>query len=402
MTDFAQANPNNRNSLRILMALPKYPYPIVGGLEKQAHELSKTLVSQGCDVHVITSLFDASQQTIEDIDGVNVYRLKWYGNPLFRYFLMVTVLTRRMWLLRKKIDVVHIHQFTLFGVYVQVLSRLLGIPVITKLPNIGKAGIPGIRKRPFGKLQVKILKWADGIVAMNKCSLTELADVSYPDTRRLKITNGIAVDEPKLKDIPKKENSTVRVIFVGRLVEQKGVVTLLQAWKDLPHSAKNKTFLDVYGDGPLLEVLQHDALIAGIAKFVRFNGFSRDVLNELIHSHIFVLPSYVEGNSNAILEAMIAGLPIVATNVGGASIQVGEAGAPFLFEPGDHKTLSNILLKLINDEDLRRQTGRVMRERVLEKFNIKYVAKTYEQAYHLIISGKSDELGNINKGLFDR
>ncbi len=100
----------------ILMAVPKYPYPIVGGLEKQAHELAKTLVSRGHEIHVVTSLFDASQKAKETINGVTVYRLKWYDNALFRYILMVTGLARRMWLLRKKIDVVHIHQFTLFGV----------------------------------------------------------------------------------------------------------------------------------------------------------------------------------------------------------------------------------------------------------------------------------------------
>lgn len=384
------------------MAVPKYPYPIVGGLEKQAHELSKTLVSRGHEVHVLTSLFDVSQLARETIDGVKVYRLKWYDNPLIRYILMIIGLARRMWLLRKKIDVVHIHQFTLFGVYVQVLSMLLRLPGITKLPNIGNAGIPGIRKRPFGKLQVRILKSADGIVTMNKYSLAELAEINYPESRSLKITNGIAVGATEAKEIRGEKNEIVRAIFVGRLVEQKGLNTLIKAWKELPQITKSNAVLEVFGDGPLQIELQKSVSEAGLDNSVRFNGFSADIPRELLRSHIFVLPSYIEGNSNAILEAMVAGLPIVATNVGGASIQVGDAGNPFLFEPGDHQALSDILHHLINEEQLRRQTGEAMRKRVLSEFDIQKVAQTYEQAYHLILSSRRDELGNINKDLFHK
>jgi len=403
VTEINKLQRKHREPLSILMALPKYPYPIVGGLEKQAHELAETLVRQGHEVHVLTSLFDTSQKPRETIDGVTVYRLKWYDNPLIRYILMITGLARRLCLLRRKIDIVHIHQFTLFGVYLQVLSKMLGLPVITKLPNIGKAGIPGIKKRPLGKLQIRILKWADGIVAMNKYSIDELANINYPVRKTLKITNGIALGESEAKILhPAEKDDIVRVIFVGRLVEQKGLTTLLKAWKEMPEIIRSKTVLDLFGDGPMQKELQKSVSDAGLDQSVSFNGYSGDIPGELVRSHIFVLPSYIEGNSNAILEAMLAGLPIVATNVGGASIQVGGAGTPFLFEPGDYQALSDILHQLINDEELRRQTGEAMRKRVLSEFDIQKIAQTYEQAYQLILSGRRNELGHINKDLFHK
>ena len=63
--------------MRILMAVPKYPFPIVGGLERQAYELAKALVQRGHAVHALSSRFDPSQTDVELIDGVQVHRVKW-------------------------------------------------------------------------------------------------------------------------------------------------------------------------------------------------------------------------------------------------------------------------------------------------------------------------------------
>ena len=383
------------------MAVPKHPYPIVGGLEKQAHELSKTLVSQGHEVHVLTSLFDASQQARETIDGVSIYRLKWYDNPLIRYTLMITGLARRMWLLRKKIDVVHIHQFTLFGVYVQVLSKLLGLPVITKLPNIGRAGIPGIQSDHFGKLRIKVLKMAHSIIAMTPVSLQELNDIGYPEQKVLKVTNGISFSEQELAPVPQKLTSITEVVFVGRLVQQKGVFTLLNAWRHLPESVRKQARLNLIGDGPLQPELEKLASDLSLTDSVKFLGYSDNVKKHLQESHLFVLSSYEEGNSNAILEAMLAGLPIVATSIGGARIQVGPKGKNFLFNPDDHKTMAKLIQQFVENEALRYSTGKAMRERILEKFSIDRVANTYEEAYRMIIERRSSRMFTVNEELFD-
>ena len=59
------------------MAVPKYPFPVVGGLERQSHELAKALVQRGHAVHAVSSRFDPGQNEFEVIDGVRVHRVKW-------------------------------------------------------------------------------------------------------------------------------------------------------------------------------------------------------------------------------------------------------------------------------------------------------------------------------------
>ena len=126
----------------------------------------------------------------------------------------------------------------------------------------------------------------------------------------------------------------------------------------------------------------------------------RDIAAELAGADLFVLPSYAEGNSNAVLEAMSAGLPIVATRVGGASIQIGREGERFLVPSGDPPALADRLLELIEDERLRLRLGAAMRARVERVFSIDRVAAVYEQAYELMRSGRCQQIGQLNSAVF--
>ena len=133
-----------------------------------------------------------------------------------------------------------------------------------------------------------------------------------------------------------------------------------------------------------------------------FLAIARMFRAELVKADLFVLPSYAEGNSNAILEAMRAGLPIVATRVGGAAIQVGSEGERFLVPPGDRQALADRLHELIEDEALRRRLGAAMRARIEGVFAIDRVAAIYEQAYDLIVCGRHEQIGRLNPALFSR
>jgi glycosyltransferase involved in cell wall biosynthesis len=134
-----------------------------------------------------------------------------------------------------------------------------------------------------------------------------------------------------------------------------------------------------------------------MAHAVVFAGHADDVRKELRDADVFVLPSYSEGNSNAILEAMREGLPIVATNVGGAAFQVGQVGAPFLFAPGERHLLTEHLLRLVEEADLRTSTGLAMRERVEETFSMEQVARLYVGAYSLVARRLGSRLSEMSR-----
>jgi len=107
---------------------------------------------------------------------------------------------------------------------------------------------------------------------------------------------------------------------------------------------------------------------------------------------VFVLTSTIEGNSNAVLEAMAAGLPIVSTSVGGTPMQVGAAGREWLIAPGDRQGLAQKLIRLVEDPEVRRDLGAAMRTRIRDHFEISHVARNYAKAYRLIAAGRRDQV----------
>src|SRR5690606_8036606 len=125
---------------------------------------------------------------------------------------------------------------------------------------------------------------------------------------------------------------------------------------------------------------------------VMLRGHVDGVREKMKNADVFVLPSLNEGNSNALLEAMAAGLPIVSTRVGGTPLLVGNEAAPWLCEPGDIDALADRLTRLIEDESTRKALGVAMRSRVEQYFDIGKVASSYTCAYRCLLQSRRDDL----------
>lgn len=379
------------------MAVPKYPFPVVGGMERQSHELAKALIQRGHTVHAVSSRFDPGQNESEVIDGVQLHRVKWIEFRAARFLLFPFALARIFFRIRSDVDLVHAHNVSWFGTFVTLLAKVSGLPAISKLPNSGEFGIPGIRRRPFGCLHIALVKCSDAIIAMTPESVAELAGIGFSRARVLNVTNGIALSPAPLKGPPSSE--TVSAIYVGRLSPEKGLSDLLHAWRSVKVRTTRPIKLSILGGGAQAAELRALAIALNVGEEVQFLGHCDNVSAELAKAHLFVLPSYAEGNSNAILEAMSAGLPIVATRIGGAALQIGRDGERFLISPGDREALADGLLALIEDETLRRRLGAAMRARIERVFSIDRIAAIYEQAYELLVSGRREQIGRLNSTL---
>ncbi|OQX12629.1 MAG: hypothetical protein BWK76_17350 [Desulfobulbaceae bacterium A2] len=377
------------------MLVTNYPYPVVGGLERQAHELAKSLRAIGIGVQVISNRIGPRQTAPETVEGISVERIPWPQPRWVRFPRAALDLSHRLYRRRAEYDVLHVHQPGWFGLFSILLARAYGKPVLTKLP--GTIALAGTTAYAWGRFKLRVLCWSDAIVVMSRESMDELLAIGFPACRILACPNGITCEDMLVS--PQSWNQLCRVVFVGRLSREKNLDILLTAWKKVLTNAGSRCQLEFWGSGPLESALRLQCGQLGIADSVRFLGYVDGVREQLPTADILVLPSSSEGNSNALLEAMAAGLPVVATRVGGTPMLVGREWAGFLCEPGDVDALADRLLALIHDRELRVRMGRALRRRVKQFFAMRHVAATYASAYRLLAKGQRDRISETSNSV---
>lgn len=195
----------------------------------------------------------------------------------------------------------------------------------------------------------------------------------------------IAKNKEELKKILGLDSKEKIIISVGALTEQKDHSTLLKAITCLKNLSPKSPFkLLIAGDGPLLNNLLQEARNLDVDNIVQFLGFRQDVPNLLGASDIFVLSSTHEGFCNALLEAMAAGLPIVATKAGGNEEIVNDQKTGLLVAPRDPEALAKALRLFINNSDLALNCGQAGRIKV-QQFSVKNMVENIEKIYSDLI-----------------
>ena len=177
---------------------------------------------------------------------------------------------------------------------------------------------------------------------------------------------------------------TLLIGIVGRLVPIKGHRYFLDAAKIISsqftvHSSQLKFV--IVGDGELREELEDYTKKLGIANDVIFTGFRQDLPKIYADLDIVVLTSLNEGTPVSIIEAMAAGKPVVATNVGGVSSLVKNNVNGFLVSPQDAKALSDAIIKLLKNSDLRQKMGREGQSSVFPHYDISQLVKRVDFLY---------------------
>lgn len=173
---------------------------------------------------------------------------------------------------------------------------------------------------------------------------------------------------------------------MGRLVKGKGYEVLLKSLAELAPS--DRPTLLLAGDGGERQKLEDLATGLGIAQQVKFLGFQSDVRPILWASDIFVhVPTtFPEGMPNAILEAMAAGLPVIATPVGGIPEVVRDGENGLLVPTNDHKALAEAILKLRQDEALRVELGKQAQKWVQEHHDVRQLPERVIQVYSRVMA----------------
>ena len=362
--------------------------PWIGGTERQAQKLARQLLDDGTYVQLATGRWFRGTPRQELVDGIPVFRnhTLWEcfgvkGLRKFGGYLYIVTLMWHLWRRRHTYDVIHVHGLNYHAFSAVVMGRWLRRPTIVKLSNSGPAS--DIRRMREGwqlalsGLLLPMTLRADRFVALNRAVVDELREAGVHPARIIAIPNGVSVAREASRGYAL--HAPPRLVYVGRLHEQKGLDVLLRALTRLrstPQPAVN-----LVGTGPFEDKLRALAQRLGVAGAVEFTGTTESVMSVLREADLFVLPSRAEGLSNALLEAMAAGLPVVASAIPGNRDVIDPGTNGLLFDSEDPEALADALQRLLADGGLRRRLGREARKTVEERFALETVAARYRELY---------------------
>ncbi len=373
---------------RVMMVVRLF-YPWIGGTERQAHKLARKLLEKQVAVELVTGWWFRGSPAQETLDGIPVQRnftlwefLGIKGLRKFGGYLYILTLLWHLWRRRTDYDVIHVHGLNYHTFTAVLAGRLLNKKVISKLANSGHASdinkMREDRQLALARFMLPTALKCDRFVALNEKVVDELTAVHIPNSRIIELPNGVETDAILAKtsyDL----HTPARLIFVGRLHPQKGLDTLLHAVRQL--TERHEICLHLLGDGPLKAELAALAKQLGIAERVLFHGQTDDVLGHLQEADLFVLPSRAEGLSNALLEAMSCGLPVVVSAIPGNVDVIEHNQNGLRFTVDDPGALAQNLASLLTNANQRRQLGRQARQTVEHRYSLSAVADQYIDLY---------------------
>jgi len=373
----------------VAMIIQRY-YPHVGGAERQLAAVAPLLEAQGVKIHVITQRNNANLKPFEVIDGVPVHRLPMLG-PKAAASLIFTLVALPL-LRRLRPHLIHAHGLFSPATTAVAAKRLFGIPIVAKVMRGGSLGdLTHLRRETLGEQRIAAIgRGVDTFITISREIDEELAEIGVLSDRRQFIPNGVDVERFSPLSADQKRDLRVSLglpdgpiaIFTGRLDPEKRVDHLISIW---PVVRKNhpEALLLLLGTGSEEAKLKQ---LAGAG--VQFLGRVEDVAPYLQAADLFVLPSATEGLSNALLEALAAGLPTVATEIGGASDVIEHGSSGWLIPPDDVPALQEGILTLLADADRRNCLGHRGRERVVEHYALPATASHLRELYDHLINGR--------------
>jgi glycosyltransferase involved in cell wall biosynthesis len=278
---------------------------------------------------------------------------------------------------RERPDILHANS-SKAGVLGRLAAHLAGVPIriftVHGWAFSAHSG-PSSRLYRFADRLVRPLTTVTVCVSQRE-RLTGLAAGTCDAERTVVIPNAVETGRAPRSSATGRERPLI--ITVGRLKAPKDFLTLVRALDALPPDSFDAV---IVGEGPDRSRLEAEIEALGLTHRVRLAGERQDVTDLLAAADVFVLPSASEGMPVSVLEAMAAGLPVVASRVGGVPEQVADGETGLLVEPGDAGELAAAVGRLIHDGELRRRLGAAGRARAEEEFDLDQFRRAHVELY---------------------
>ena len=345
-----------------------------GGAERQLYYILRALRQSGASLRVLSlTRGEFWEQKIREL-GIQVTYVGQRGSKLLRLSRIVAALREQ------RPDVLQSQHFYT-NLYAVAAARALGLREVGAIRCDGTSEL-----RDNGAVTGYLSLRAPRVIAVNSRAAIHTAIKLGAQAQRLWLLPNV-VDVDHFKFVSRRECDTIRLLAVGRLVEQKKLDLFLRMVAGLRKRSSKTIRASIFGDGPHRPQLEREAMELGLLPdVVEFRGLVPDMAPVYNESDILVLTSDWEGTPNVVLEAMASGLAVVARRIGGVPEILRHGQTGFLADPADDAALTNSLLTLVNDPNLRMKMGRRAAAHVRENYSPRHLPGLLTEIYAGVLS----------------
>ena len=381
--------------------------PVVGGAERQAEKLARALVALGCQVTILTPRTDPDSPAVEVSEGVRIERFplidlaRRWPIPGIALLNIPAILWQVGCAVRQRLaghDVLHCHLASLQVAGAAWAARRRGVPVLCKvataadrsdLGQIEKAGVSG------HIVALLLRRWITQWIATTKAVAESLQRAEIPADRIRQIPNGVELPDAPL---PSRQVGVARrILYLGRLSgnANRDVPTVIRAFDRLAEEVPDLE-LALVGHGDQYQATADIVARCRHAERICMPGLQPPE-TWLAWADCFVLPSRLEGLSNALLEAMAQGLACIANDIPPNRQVLADGAAGVLVPVGDMDSLYQSMRRIATDPEHYANLCSAARTRVRARYELNAVAGQYLAFYEELVA-QSREASAILSG----
>ena len=386
--------------MKIFMLTWEYPPRIVGGIARVVHDLSQRLIKDGHEVTVITYK-DGDAPEYESDKGVQVYRIENYmirPNNFIDWIMQMNfnMIAKANELIAngEKFDTIHAHDW-LVAYAAKTLKHSYNIPLVSTIHATESGRNSGIHDEV--QRYINDTEWlltyesSEVIVNSNymKCELQRLFGLPFEKINV--VPNGININnfagierDYEFRRQYAMDNEKI-ILYVGRLVYEKGIQNLISAMPKILNGYHDSKLI-IAGKGGMLDELKAQANSMGLGDKVYFTGYlnAKQVQKMYKCADVAVFPSTYEPFGIVALEAMLAGVPTVVSDVGGLNEIIEHGVNGMKSYAGNSNSIADSVLSLLYDHKLSANISKNAKNKVKEQFNWNKIAQDthfiYEKA----------------------
>jgi glycosyltransferase involved in cell wall biosynthesis len=360
-----------------------------GGPERQMLGLGRSLAPDYRSVYLSFAEGNRCRPFLHEArrSGFEAWALA-HDTPYFR--AAIKELSERLQQVRARVLCCHGYKAGLLG---RLAARRQRIPVIA----VSRGWTGESRKIRFYETLDRLnLRWMDRVVCVSEGQAAKVRRAGVPSQQIRVVHNAIETERFRDRDPSfrfalqsyfAKPRSRI-IAAAGRLSPEKGFDILIEAARQLVRKESSLGFI-LFGDGVLREKLSRQVADAGLRGTFVLAGFRNDLDQLLPFCDLLALPSYTEGLPNVVLEAFAAGVPVVATAVGGTPEVVEDGNSGYLVPSGDPASLAARMLDTLASEQKRRKMGQRGRDRVVKDFTFAAQSRKYQKVFEDLTSSKN-------------